>query len=83
MPYHFFLFGVRFQRERTLWTKANQSYQIPKTTNFKILILFNLISLLVSILNRKYVDYGVRGRLKFIITHWGLVAYARMCLISN
>jgi hypothetical protein len=34
--------------------------------------------MLVSIQNRKYVDYGVRERLKSIITHWGLVAYTRM-----
>jgi hypothetical protein len=30
---------------------------------------FNWLSILVSVLNRKYVDYGIRGRLKFIITH--------------
>jgi hypothetical protein len=29
------------------------------------------------------VDYGVRGRLKSINTHWGVVAYTRMCLNSK
>jgi hypothetical protein len=38
---------------------------------------------LVLVLDMKYVDYGVRGRLKSIIIHWGPVAYARMCLISK
>jgi hypothetical protein len=75
-----------------LWTKANQSYQIPKTTNllFKFFMTFHLVRnlscvslCLVSVLDRKYVDYGVTRRLKSIITHRGLGAFARMCLNSK
>jgi hypothetical protein len=39
--------------------------------------------MLLSVLGRKYVDYGVRGRLKSIITHRGPVAYARLYFNSK
>jgi hypothetical protein len=47
-----------------LWTKAIQSISNTKTTKIKILILQ-----VVLVQNRKYVDYGVRERLKSIISH--------------
>jgi hypothetical protein len=46
--------------------KKNQSYQIPKTTNFKFFILSS--GYLVGLgSNLKHVNYGVRERLKSII----------------
>jgi hypothetical protein len=59
-----------FKGGEVLGTKAIQIYQIPKPPNFKILT-FSSGSGSSSGPNRKYVDYGVRGRLKSIISHYG------------
>jgi hypothetical protein len=61
-----FLFGGWCQRGRSLGTKAMKMISNTKHHQFK----FNLASgfgLLVY--NRKEVNYGVRGRLKSIISH--------------
>jgi hypothetical protein len=48
----------------------------PKLSNTKNHQILNFLSyqvaiLLVSVINRKHVDYGIRGRLKSIISHYG------------
>jgi hypothetical protein len=42
-----------------------------QTNLLKNLRSFNWLIMLVPVQNRKHVDYGVRGRIKFIITHYG------------
>jgi hypothetical protein len=51
-------------------------YQNHLILNF---LSYQVVFLLVSILNRKHVDYGVRGRLKSIISHYG----GHSCILAS